>query len=466
MLNHSVVAAEPFRQSAITTPETAVQRPHPGEIRMQMLYGVNQADECWDFARGAARAHIQEQLRAIDTRMIRLFLFDKSAPDPVREWPVFASYVQAVLDVGAVPMITFAKLRRPLDDPRAIRWFATQCSDVVWSCIEQWGGEAVRDWYWCVWNEPNNTWISGPVTFEQYRRLYEAVAEGVLRWLAPYLGGRKPLMGGPAVEGFQPFWWDWPWRFVNEIDNALIGFVDWHFYGDWREHGEQGAPLDGDVHRALMLSMTAEYEARARAIGSLIGGRGMLNICGELNTHSHYWTHVRERFNYSVFSAAFYTSALLRLMRGGANAEMFWVGTEESGGYGMMNKHGDPWPVFHAKKLCARHIRYGDWLSFPAPEQGNPAVDTVVARGEDGQQSALFVHRQAGAATYAVSDLAGDLPDCCRLLKIDEGTGNRVVERTCDGTVAFDGYGVAVVTNAAPRRDEAGRVISPSTGEA
>src|SRR5205823_2989062 len=162
------------------------------------------------------------------TRMIRLFLFDKSAPDPVREWPMFASYVQAVLDVGAVPMITFAKLRRPLDDPRAIRWFATQCSDVVWSCIEQWGGETVRDWHWC---------------------------------------------------------------------------------GDWREHGEQGAPLDGDVHRALMLSVTAEYEARARAIGSLISGRGMLNICGELNTHSHYWTHVRERFNYSVFSAAFYTSA-------------------------------------------------------------------------------------------------------------------------------------------------------------
>jgi hypothetical protein len=35
-----------------------------------------------------------------------------------------------------------------------------------------------------------------------------------------------------------------------------------------------------------------------------------------------------------------------------------------------------------------------------------------------------------------------------RLLKIDAGTGGRVVEAPCAGTVTFEGYGVAVVTNA------------------
>ena len=78
--------------------------------------------------------------------------------------------------MGATPMITFAKLHRPFDDPRALRWFANQCADVVWNCIEQWGAEAVRNWYWCVWNEPNNDWIGGGLSFEQYRRIYEAVA--------------------------------------------------------------------------------------------------------------------------------------------------------------------------------------------------------------------------------------------------------------------------------------------------
>jgi hypothetical protein len=440
----------------MTGPEIAGCGPKPGEMRMQMLYGVNQADQCADFALGAARDRIRERLREVDTRMIRLFLFDKGAPDPVTQWPVFASYVQAVLDVGATPMITFAKLHRPLDDPRAVRWFANQCADVAWNCIEQWGGEVVRDWYWCVWNEPNNAWISGPVSFEQYRRLYEEAAQGVLRWLAPHLGGRKPLIGGPAVEGFQPFWIDWVWRFVNEIDNALIGFVDWHRYADWRDSGENGAPRDEAAYRALIMSQASDYELRTRAIARLLKGRDILNICGELNTHSHYTEPVRARFNQSIFGAAFYTSALLSLMRGGAYAEMFWTGTEDRGGYGMMNKHGEPWPVFYAKRLCAQHIRHGDWISFPTCEPAGLAVDLVVARGEDGRRSALLVHLKDEAATYAVSELTGDRVDYRRALQIDHGTGNRVVERPYEGTVSFEGYGVAVVTT-----DGDGRATSP-----
>jgi hypothetical protein len=44
--------------------------------------------------------------------------------------------------------------------------------------------------------------------------------------------------------------------------------------------------------------------------------------------------------------------------------------------------------------------------------------------------------------------------DCEILLKIDEGTGNRVVRARCDGKVMFEGYGVAVVTNIAPSERE------------
>jgi hypothetical protein len=421
----------------------------PVETRMRTLYGVNQADQCRDFAVGEDRERIRSMLQEIDTRIIRLFLFDKGAPDPVTEWPVFASYVQAVLEVGAVPMITFAKLHRPLDDPRAVRWFANQCSDVVWGCMEQWGPEVVRDWYWCVWNEPNNAWISGEVSFEQYRRLYEAIATEVLRWLGPHLHGAKPKLGGPAVEGFQPFWLDWVWRFVNEIDNSLIGFLDWHCYGDWRDYGEEGAPSDPATYRALMMSKTADYGVRARTIGQMLEGRQIENICGELNAHSHYEMPVRERFNHSVFGATFYASALLHLLRAGVDAEMFWTGTEDEGGYGMMNSHGEPRPAFHAKRLTAQHVRHGDLLSFPDPAAECSDLEFVVATNAAGLCSGLLVHVKDEPAMYEVARLDDRLADLTALLKIDRGTGDEIVESVCDGTVQFDGFGVAAVTNLA-----------------
>jgi hypothetical protein len=415
-------------------------------MKMQMLYGVNQADACQAFAIGASSERIQQSLRDVGTRMVRLFLYDKGAPDPTRQWPTFISYVQAVLNVGAKPMITFAKMHKPVDDLGAVDEFANRSGDVVRRCIEQWGGDVVRDWYWCVWNEPNNEWISGPVTFAQYRHIYEQIAERCLRWLKPHLGRQKPLIGGPGVEGFQPFWMDWVWRFLNEIDNELIGFLDWHFYGDWREHGENNAPADGAAHRRLMIGLVGEYGNRARVIGQMLKGRQMLNICGELNCHSHYTQPVRERFNYSVFAAAFYISALLQLMRQGVDAEMYWVGTEAQGGYGMMNEEGDPWPSFYAKKLCAQHVRYGDSISFPTGQSGNGSIDVVVARGEAGRSSALVVHQKEEAASYDLAKLVPDIKGLRTVLKIDEGSNNQIVETGYDGRINFDGFGVAAVT--------------------
>jgi len=423
-------------------------QPREGESRMKLLYGVNEADSWWHFAVGRQRERIRARLRELDVQVIRIFVYDKSAPDPVSNWKMFAAYVQAVLDAGAVPMITFAKSPRPLEDSRTTRWFASRCGDLVWSAIEHWGPEEVRNWFWCVWNEPNSTWIGGGMTFEQYRRVYEAVAEQVLRWLAPHLDGSRPRIGGPSVEGFQPFWLDWIWQFVNEIDPLLIGFVNWHLYADWRDHGEEGAPTDKAVHQALMLWQTPEYAARAVAVAETLNGFDILNICGEWNAHSHYVPSVRARFNQTLFGAAYGASALIHLMRGGVDAEMLWTGTDDGCGYGVLDKDAVPTPLFHAKSLCTRFIRHGDWISFPTAG-GQPAgFDVVVARAEDGRTSALIVHLTDGPATYSVSDAA--LSGCNTVLKIDRSTGDGVVRQRRSGAIAIHGYGVAVVTNMEP----------------
>src|SRR5258708_37189886 len=105
-------------------------------MRRRRVYGVNQADACRASAVGDARQRIGQNLRDIDTRMIRLFLYDKGAPDPVTQWPIFVSYVEAALNIGAKPMITFAKMHKPVNDLEAVQEFADRSGDVVRRCIE------------------------------------------------------------------------------------------------------------------------------------------------------------------------------------------------------------------------------------------------------------------------------------------------------------------------------------------
>jgi hypothetical protein len=326
-----------------------------------------------------------------------------------------------------------------------VRAFAGRCAEVVAACVRQWGGEAVRDWYWCVWHHPNSDWVSAGLTFDHYRRIYEETAGAVLSHLSTFLEGRRPRIGGPAADGFQPFWMDWVWRFVNEIDNDLIGFTSWHYFGDWREVGAWGAPADEATFRALLMARVSEYETRARAVARMLKGRGILNVCGELNAHAHHEPRVSGAYNRTVFGAAYYASALVHLMRGGADLELLNAGADTAGLLGSIDGAYDSHPVFEAKRLCARYVRFGDVVRVPEalPGQG---LDVVVADGEGGRRSVLIVHRNDETAACAVEELTGGRWSDQTLLKIDRGTAGRVAEGRFDGRVRFEGYGVAVAT--------------------
>jgi len=240
---------------------------------------------------------------------------------------------------------------------------------------------------------------------------------------------------------------DWVWRFLGTIEPSLVGFVNWHLYADWREHGENGAPLDAATHHAIMLWKAQEYERRARAVARLLRQPGTLNVCGEWNAHSHYLPHVRARFNQTDFGAAYGGLALLNLIRGGVDAEMLWTGTDVDCGYGVLDADAIPTPLFYAKRLFAQYIRRGDRIVVPAI--GSGGIDGMIVDGDDGRRSAIFVHREPGAATYAVRELTrGSLDGGCTLIKIDGETGNDVAVAPCTGNIRIAGYGVAVVSNA------------------
>jgi hypothetical protein len=417
-----------------------------GTIRTRLRYGVNEPTGWREFARGAYRDRIRERLRAIDTQIIRIYAFDRYSPDPIRDWPTFAQYVQAVLDAGATPMITLTRFRPPFSDAATLRWFAQRCGELIWNCIEQWGGRTVRTWYWCIWNEPNSDWISPGFTFDQYREVYLAVAHEILRWLGPHLDGARALIGGPAIDTFQPFWLDWVWQFVNETDNSLIGFVLWHRFGDWRAMGEWGAPRDEVIYRNLLMARTSEYQEIAMTVQRIVGTRGILNICGRLNANSHHEPHVSAEVNQGIFGAVYYASALVQLMRGGADAELYWMGTDAAGPHGLWDDQGRPTAACLAKELLVHAIRPNDEITIEEPVIDQHALMVVRAKGSAQRRSALLIHFSDRSPSYRVADVLGQNEGYAVFRKIDGGSKKRIVRISNAAAVTFNGPGVAIAT--------------------
>lgn len=437
---------------------TMATEPRPIPRRMRLRYGFNEVDAWWHVSLGEHRETIRRRIQLMGTQVVRVFVFDKPVPDPVTEWHLFSGYLQSVIDAGAVPMVTFAKFHPPHDDPRNLRTYVERAKDIVWGCLEQWGAQTVRDWYWCIWNEPNNVPVGGGLTFLGYRNIYQQLAGEIHQLLAPHLDGRKARIGGPAVDGFQPYWLDWIARLVEEVDDALVGFVSWHHYGDWRPvvpsatigidlNGSPDAP-GGASYEALLMAQTPEYEARARAVARVLAGRDILNVCGELNTVVHHDHRYVGGLNQNAFGAAYYASALIHLLRGGADLEMRWTATGNDDAYGLITMDAKPTPAGLAKQIFAQTVRYGDWLRFPAYRPEVPNIDAVVAWSDDGRRGGVFVNTGPNTCELTVRDWDPDLRHCETVLWIDAHTGNRLARKAFDGVIRLEGYGVAVATNA------------------
>lgn len=432
-----------------------------GAQRMQLRYGFNEIDGWWHLSIGGYNELISWRLRLMDTRVVRIFVFEQPVPDPVKEWPLFVCYLQGVIDAGAVPMITFDKYPEPFDSPHNLRNFVARCKEIVWACMEQWGGDAVKSWYWCIWNEPNNRIIGGDLTFEIYQWIYEEVAGVIHEMLSPFLGANEKLMiGGPAIDGtHRAYWMDWIARLVDNVDDRLVGFVSWHRYGDWRP-AVPSASLDlemwgapdppvGDLFEDLLMAQTPSYEARARGVARLLKGRNIMNVCGELNTIAHHEHYYTLGVNQNVIGGAFYASALIHLIRGGAELEMRWTAIGHGDAYSLMSIYGEPTVAGLVKQLFVQHVRYGDMVRFPPHRLEAPAIDGIIAYGKGGRISGVFVNSSRETAEFAPAEMDETLADCLEVLRIDAGTGEQVVRERLDGTVKLGAFGIAVVTNQA-----------------
>ena len=92
--------------------------------------------------------------------------------------------------------------------------------------VERYGREAVEQWYWEVWNEPNILYWRG--TPEEYHKTYDYAADAVKRALP------SARVGGPHVAGTK----------TPEATKFLRDFLEHCLRGKNHATGEVGSPLD------------------------------------------------------------------------------------------------------------------------------------------------------------------------------------------------------------------------------
>jgi len=289
------------------------------------------------------------------------------------------------------------------------------------------------------------------MTFESYSAIYEDVAAQIVRAFGNRLGGDQPLIGGPAIDVFQPWWFDWIWRFVEEIDSALVGFVSWHRYSEWRARGEWRSAPDARAFRSLVMSRTSEYCTTGQRIQRVIGGRNILNVCAELNAHAHHDATVASEFNLGAFGAAYYAASLLQLIRGGADLELRSGGSEAPGAaFGVMDSWGRPNAVFYAKRLFASVVPRGSSLRIASARRTGQPIDAASIESPDGSEALLLINKQNRRATVDLQELGLQSPRTGYVLKVDGSMSDGIASAPIDKCIEVDGYGIAVATSNVP----------------
>src|SRR5260221_8305225 len=112
----------------------------------------------------------------------------------------------------------------------------------------------------------------------------------------------------------------------------------------------------------------------------------MLNICGKLNASAHPEMRVGGPLNQSMFGAVYYAAALIQLMRGGADGELYWMGTDAVGPYGLWDGQGRPTQAFRAKELVAQAVPFGGEIIVDESALGRRELLVLRARGARGRR--------------------------------------------------------------------------------
>lgn len=258
-------------------------------------------------------------------------------------------------------------------------------------CVERWGADEVRSWWFEVWNEPNHrVFFAG--TRSEYFELYRRSALALKR-VDPGL-----RVGGPSTANFVP-----DDRFAGEVEDTAR-HANWRhadqdalpWRGVWIEEflawcAERGVPVDFVSAHPYPMDWAVDGRGGMknyfRSVHALRDDLRWLRAAVARSAYPAAAIHCTEWNTSSAFGdpahdelcAATYVVEANVLATGLADSVAYWTFTdvfEEAGGrpgllhggFGMADAHGLPKPVHHAYRFLAglgtRELARGDgWIA-------------------------------------------------------------------------------------------------------
>lgn len=294
-------------------------------------------------------------------------------------------------------------------------------------------GRPAHEWYYEVWNEPNNTEVSGPMSASTYTAIFDAVQS------AMHAADPRYKVGGPSTDGA-------PSSYIDPVLDRRADFITWHRYGAW----DPGLQLPDSTY----LQRAADYQSLASFVAGRIAarrpGESIPQFCGELNWNGSY-APIDPRI-WQPVNIAFYVSAIRNLILGGCNGELIYTGSDgESQRFGLWltrgTNAGKRSPLYWGRRLWAEHVYTG-----AQRVASTNATNVEVMAVKDGTRHAVALIHKASGQTSLTVQLAGMTPVAGTLRVADAAAATAAAIRetylapATFYAIALSGYGVWVLS--------------------
>ena len=326
--------------------------------------------------------------------------------------------LQVLVDLQLTPFVELSSMPRALmradthiahykfrsSPPRDFEQWYRLVHGLVAACAQRFGREAVRSWYFEVWNEPDIDFWSG--TQSEYFKLYDLSARAVKEVDSGF------RIGGPATSKtawIEPFLRhiQTPSPDFNVPNATRCDFISTHAYPSDLAYLE-GAT--GEVKLQNSTIMRQLFEEVRRQVDAHLGA-GFPVFIGEWNSSAGPYAVNHDTSNNGAFVAKTMTE-LEPLVQG----SLFWNWSdiyEEAGfhyqpfhgGYGLVTVNDLPKAAFHAFRLLQEHRGERLQTRFSSPVEG---LTALASRQGETTRLLLSYYQEPDVAAFAAQTIGLD----------------------------------------------------------